>query len=196
MKILNKLFLAAILAAPVLAFSATKSQAASDLKKQTEFILYNSEVIVDQLAAKITNTFTKIKNCQPDSQVFQQEEQDAAVSFFGTVPSNMRARECVSDNLQKTNDSICKAKQKLVQMMNSHNYNDLNSIMYRVQSMKRSYQDRLYDLSQQNAAAIGKHEGEKAFSHYLKDQEAMAYESIFLEEAIYECDPYAILDYS
>ena len=178
MKTLIKLFLSTMLALPAAAFSVKVISFHPEV-----------EVMVDQLAAEITNTFTTIKECQPNSQAFQEEEYNNVVSFFGTAIPNIRARECVAENLQKTNDSICAAKQELVQMMNSDNYNYLNPIMYRVQSMRRSYQNRLYDLSKQNAASIGKYEGGD-FSRYLNDQEAQAYESIFFAEAVYECTPF------
>ena len=168
-----------------------------DGQGDTELISDTPETIVDKLSEAIANTLKTINECKSITFGVPRNELDIVTKMFGLNAPNSQVRECVAENLQRASDKICESQRNLVQMQaefSKYQYRRerLEAAIRRVRSMEESYKDRLFQM----ADRLGRHidRDKNGFGYYLLEQEALAYESIFIEEANTECDAYYTLE--
>lgn len=167
----------------------------TDTEEKT--ITDSPETIADKLYKKLRTILSKLSECKSSTHGVPRNSTDILTGMFGITLPTQQARECLSQNLEKASHQICESQRELDEHLRKYDNYDyrrerLLRAIERVRRMEYKYKDRLFDMADSMRKAVDK-KRRNGFANFLLEEEALAYESIFEEEAYTDC--YAYFNY-
>ena len=164
-----------------------------DIELDGKTISDSPDTIVEKLGRKLKETYAKLKECKSSTHGVPRNTTDIVTGALGFTLPTTQARECLAQNLEKASDRICEAQRQLDQQYKKYNNYDFREerLMFAIERVKRmeyQYKDRLFRMADKLRNYVDKKR--TGALNWLAEEEALAYESIFEEEAYTDCYAY------